>query len=159
MDEIEVRVHIRAAIEQVFDFIANVETHPQYADFCKRVEFTSDRRTGAGATFRQVVHRMGHTHEVRSTIVGWDRPRRIVWVNDTPRGPRSMEISYDLADAPEGVEVVHRVKDLAMRTGEAKREEIEENERELANLKRILEGQAGGRAAGGQGKEPDTGTR
>ena len=139
MGEIEVRVLIRAPIEKVFDFIADVGTHPQYAEFCKKVEFTSDHRLGVGATFRQLVHRLGHTHEVRSTIVGWDRPRRIVWVNDTPRGPRSMEISYELAETPAGVEVVHRVKDLRMETAAAQREEIEENDRELANLKRILE--------------------
>ena len=144
MGEIEVRVNIRAPIQEVFDFIANVQTHPQYADFCKRVEFTSERRAGVGATFRQVVHRLGHTHEVHSTIVAWDPPRRIVWVNDTPRGPRSMEISYDLSATPAGVEVVHRVKDLRVETAGAKREEIEENERELANLKRILEQGPGG---------------
>lgn len=143
MGEIEVRVVIGAPVDQVFGFIANLETHPQYAEFCKTVEYTSPQREGVGATFRQVVHRMGHTHEVRSTIVRWDPPRRIVWVNDTPRGPRSMEISYDLAETPAGVEVVHRVKDLLLETAESKQEEIEENERELANLKRILEGRAG----------------
>ncbi len=140
MGEIEVRVVIQAPVDQVFGFIADLETHPRYAEFCKKVEYTSDRREGEGATFRQVVHRMGHTHEVRSTIVRWEPPRRIVWVNDTPRGPRSMEISYELAEGPTGVEVVHRVKDLLMETAESQREEIEENERELANLKRILEG-------------------
>ncbi len=144
MGQIEVRVLIRAPIEKVFDFIADVGTHPQYAEFCKEVEFTSDRRAGVGATFRQVVHRMGHTHEVRSTIVRWEPPRRIVWVNDTPRGPRSMEISYELSEGPAGVEVVHRVKDLRMETAAAQREEIEENERELANLKRLLEQGPGG---------------
>jgi hypothetical protein len=50
-----------------------------------------------------------------------------------------MQISYDLAEGPDGVEVVHRVRDLHMETHEAQREEIAENERELANLKRILE--------------------
>ena len=148
MGEIEVRVNIHAPIEEVFGFIADVQTHPQYAEFCKQVRFTSDRREGVGATFRQLVHRMGRTHEVQSTIVRWEAPRHITWVNDTPRGPRSMEISYDLRETAEGVEVVHRVKDLAMDTGEAKRDEIEENERELANLKRILER---GAAAAGRG--------
>lgn len=140
MGEIEVRVKIRAPIEKVFGFIANVETHPRYADFCKQAVFTSERREGVGATFRQTVHRGGKTYDVHSTFVRWEPPHNVTWVNDTPRGPRSMEISYDLSETPEGVEVVHRVKDLAMETGEAKREEIEENERELANLKRILEG-------------------
>jgi uncharacterized protein YndB with AHSA1/START domain len=139
MGEIDVRIVIQAPIEKVFRFIADLKTHPQYADFCKRIEYTSPERARVGATFRQVVHRMGHTHEVRSTVVQWEPPRRIVWVNDTPRGPRSMEISYDLAETPAGVEVVHRVRDLAMESSAAKREEIEENERELANLKRILE--------------------
>ncbi len=139
MGEIEVRVVIQAPADTVFGFIADLETHPRYAEFCKKVEYTSNQREGVGATFRQVVHRMGHTHEVRSTIVRWEPPRRIVWVNDTPRGPRSMEISYELSEGPAGVEVVHRVKDLLMETAESQREEIEENERELANLKRLLE--------------------
>jgi uncharacterized protein YndB with AHSA1/START domain len=139
MGEIEVRVKIRAPIEKVFGFIANVETHPQYADFCKQVVFTSDRREGVGATFRQTVHRGGKTHDVYSTFVRWEPPHNVTWVNDTPSGPRSMQISYDLAEGPEGVEVVHRVRDLHMETREAQREEIEENERELANLKRLLE--------------------
>ena len=139
MGEIEVRVTIRAPIQKVFGFIANVATHPQYADFCKQVVFASERREGVGATFRQTVHRGGRTYDVHSTFVRWEPPRNVAWVNDTPRGPRSMQISYDLAEGPEGVEVVHRVKDLAMETAAAKQEEIEENERELANLKRLLE--------------------
>ncbi len=140
MGEIEVRVNIRAPIEQVFDFIANVETHPRYADFCKQVVFTSERRAGVGAAFRQTVHRGGRTYDVYSTFVRWEPPHNVTWVNDTPRGPRCMQISYDLAEGPDGVEVVHRVRDLAMEASQAKQEEIEENERELANLKRILEG-------------------
>lgn len=139
MGEIEVRVTIRAPIEKVFGFIANVETHPQYAEFCKQVQFTSERREGPGATFRQTVHRGGRTHDVHSTFIRWEPPHHVTWVNDTPRGPRSMQISYDLAEGPGGVQVVHRVKDLAMETAAARQEEIEENERELANLKRILE--------------------
>ncbi len=75
----------------------------------------------------------------------WRRepPHPIAGVNDASRGPASMEISYALTEGPAGVEAVHRVKDLAMESAEAKREEIEESERELANLKRILEGTSG----------------
>jgi len=131
---------IKVPVDRVFNFIANLETHPQIAGFCQSVKYTSEKREGVGATFHQVYK---NGAECDSEIVVWEPPTKIIWQNFYGGSKKpDQTVTYIFEQEGGTTHVLHTVermdeeadKDLALhRRGTA------ENVEEMANLKRILE--------------------
>ena len=129
---------MKAPVEKVFSFVGNVETHPQFAQFCRAVKMTSAIRNAVGTTFHQV-HVKGH--ECDSEIVVWEPPRKIVWHNYTDRSrPPAQVITYYFEQEGDITHVLHTVENPLYENQTLHRGGMEENFRELANLKAIMEG-------------------
>ncbi|MBI3089321.1 MAG: SRPBCC family protein [Candidatus Tectomicrobia bacterium] len=140
MGEIEVRQRITAPALDVFNFIADVTTHPRYAEFCKRIEITSAQRHGVGVTFTQLTdHGDGGLYEVRSRIARWEPGTHVSWVNTDAHGTPQVEVIYDLVQHGGEVEVIHRVIGPMLDDEALRQRSYDDNVVELANLKRLLE--------------------
>ena len=59
MAEMKLQVEIEAPIKKVFNYIADVSTHPQYATFVASIKFLTTKRIGVGVKFVQVHHGVG----------------------------------------------------------------------------------------------------
>lgn len=137
MPPVVVLQEIRAPVEKVFSFVGHVETHPSFAHFCREVKITSDVRNAAGTKFHQVYT---DGHECDSEIVVWEPHRKIVWHNyagDTPT-PAQI-IRYYFEQAGDVAHVLHVVENEVYENQTLHRRGTEENIRELANLKRLME--------------------
>ena len=141
MGEIEVRQRIKAPALDVFNFIADVTTHPRYAHFCKRIEITSEQRSGVGVTFtQQTDHGDGRLHEVHSRIARWEPGRHVSWVNTDRDGKPEVEVFYDLEQDGEYTEVIHRVRGAMLDDESRRQRSYDDNVTELANLQLLMEG-------------------
>ena len=139
MPPVAVIEKIRAQAQEVFSFIGHVETHPQIADFSQSVEIISEQKTGAGMRFHQV-YTNGAEHV--SEIVVWEPNERIVWHNfEGDSTTPVMIISYYFEEEGPYTHVLHTVECDEYENQARHRDGTLRNIRELANLKRILEGE------------------
>ncbi len=136
MGKIQVITYIEREPEVVFDFVADLNTHPQYADVVHRAWITSEQKTGVGTTFKQVQTRGGQTTEGESEVIEWNRPTKITWRS---RHRQDTAVVYEFQRQDKGTQVVHTVVYPQLDDPEKRRESIEENSRELENLKRLVE--------------------
>ncbi len=151
MPPIVVLQQVKAPVEVVFNFVGNVETHPQIAPFCKEVKITSpEGHRGKGTRFHQIFH---DRPECDSEIMFWEPSRKIVWHNfvgvgqgelqaiyNTYRGEKPAQIiTYRFEQEGEFTHVLHTVDNEVYEDQTLHRGGTEENIRELASLKRLLE--------------------
>ncbi len=129
---------VKAPVEAVFDFVGNVQTHPQIAPFCKEVKITSpERHKGKGTRFHQIFH---DKPECDSEIMSWEPSRKIVWHNFVGGGEKPAQIiTYRFEQEGEFTHVLHTVDNEVYEDQTLHRGGTEENIRELASLKRLLE--------------------
>ena len=140
MGEIEVRQRIKAPALDVFNVIADVTTHPTYAHFCKRLEITSEQRSGVGVTFTQHAdHGDGQLHEVYSRIARWEPGEHVSWVNTDAEGQPQVEVFYDLIQDGDYTEVIHRVRGPMLDDEALRQRSFDENVSELHSLQQLIE--------------------
>ncbi|MBI4289583.1 MAG: SRPBCC domain-containing protein [Chloroflexi bacterium] len=135
--EIMVETEIRAPLEKVFAFVCDVDTHPLYAQFVESVKITSPVRCGVGVTFVQRQRRDGSVAEINSEITEVIPLRKIVWLSRGQIGEAL--VSYVFEPALQGTKVIHSVATSLYEDPQQRRKSIEENEQELATLKRLME--------------------
>ena len=138
MPPVAVIEKIRAQAQEVFNFIGHVETHPQIADFSQSVKIISEKKSGVGTRFYQV-YTNGAEHI--SEMMVWEPYKQIVWHNfeDDSKTP-VMIISYYFEEEGPYTHVLHTVECDEYENQAKHRDGTLRNIRELANLKRILEG-------------------
>ncbi len=130
----------RAPIQRDFDFIAHVETHPQIADFCQEVRIVSEAKIGPGLRFHQI-YTNGDEHDSEITV--WEPPAKIAWRNFEAGAAEPIQIvSYYFEQVGDLTHILHTVECAVYENQARHRDGTERNIRELANLKKILEGQA-----------------
>lgn len=129
-------IEIAAPVERVFDYVTDVETHPVYADFVASVEITSSLKQGAGVKFVQV-HK-GDSHRIPSEIVEHVPHEKVVWLTHGRNG--DTVVSYWFRETAKGTKVIHSVASQAFNDEQAYQRSYDNNVRELANLKKVLEG-------------------
>lgn len=138
MPPVVVLQQIKAPVEKVFRFVGDVETHPLFAHFCREVKITSDVWNAVGTRFHQVYT---DGHECDSEIVVWEPYRKIVWHNYLSGKTKPAQIiSYCFEQEGDVTHVLHVVENEAYEDQTLHRRGTEENIRELANLKRLMEG-------------------
>ncbi len=138
MPPVAVIEKIRAQAQEVFGFIGHVETHPQIADFSQSVRIISEKKSGVGTRFHQV-YTSGAEHV--SEIVVWEPNRQIVWHNfEGDSKTPVMIISYHFEEEGPYTHILHTVECDEYENQAKHRDGTLRNIRELANLKRILEG-------------------
>ena len=139
MPPVAVIEKIRAQAQEVFSFIGHVETHPQIADFSQSVKIVSEQKSGVGMRFHQV-YTSGVEHV--SEIVTWEPGRKIVWHNfEGDSTTPVMIISYYFEEEGPFTHILHTVECDEYENQAKHRDGTLRNIRELANLKRILEGE------------------
>ncbi|MCY4385366.1 MAG: hypothetical protein OXE44_19730 [Nitrospinae bacterium] len=138
MPPVAVIEKIQASAEEVFNFIGHVETHPQIADFSQSVKIISEQKSGVGMRFHQV-YTSGIEHV--SEIMVWEPGRKIVWHNfEGDSNTPVMIISYYFEEEGPYTHILHTVECDEYENQAKHRDGTLRNIRELANLKRILEG-------------------
>lgn len=136
MAEGRVEIEIAAPVKKVFDFVANVETHPLYdGDFVESVKITSTKRRGKGVIFKQV--RRGADKDTDSEILEFIPNRKVAWVSRGSSG--DVLVSYWFEGTPIGTRVIHAVSSPLLDDPRRLKLSYEENEKELANLKKMME--------------------
>ncbi len=138
MPPVVVLEQVRASVEKVFEFVGNVETHPQIAPFSKEVRITSpEGHQGEGTCFHQTFH---DRPECSSVITIWEPYSRIVWRNFVGGSSKPAQIiTYRFEQEGDVTHVLHTVDNDAYEDQTLHRAGTEENIRELANLKNLLE--------------------
>ena len=138
MPQVVVLEQVRAPVDQVFEFVGNVETHPQIAPFSKEVTITSPGgHQGAGTRFHQVFH---DRPECDSVITVWEPHSKIVWENYVGGSEKPAQvITYRFEQVGDVTHVLHTVDNEAYEDQTLHRGGTEENIVELANLKNLVE--------------------
>jgi uncharacterized protein YndB with AHSA1/START domain len=77
MTHIAGEVVIDAAVDEVFDMVADERNEPRYNPRIVRVEKVSEGPVGAGARFVAEPKSMGSKGEMTLTILEYDRPNRL----------------------------------------------------------------------------------
>ena len=131
-------VEIKAPAEKVFGFVGNVETHPEFADFCREVKMTTEKSNELGAKFHQFYVNGG---ECDSEIMVWEPFKKIVWHNFQGGNEEPVQIiTYYFEQVGDVTHVLHTVENEAHADQALHRKGMQENVREMANLKRLVEG-------------------
>ena len=137
MAEIRVEIEIAAPVKKVFDFVADVETHTLYAGhFVESVTITSTIRRGKGVTFKQI--HQGSGKQMNSEIVEFIPNKKVAWVATGKTGSDVLA-SYWFEETPIGTRVIHTINSDLFNDPQRRKGAYEGNEKELANLKKILE--------------------
>lgn len=74
----ESQITIKASVEKVFDYVADIARHPEWASNPLEVRKTSAGPPGVGATFSSTGKFMG-THKDEVTIAEYSPPTRLVF--------------------------------------------------------------------------------
>ncbi len=136
MAEVRVEIEIAAPIKKVFDFVADVETHPFYAGhFVSSVRMTSTKRQGIGVTFQQVHKGSGLVRD--SEIIEFVQNEKITWISRGSSGETL--VNYWFRETPKGTKLIHAASSPAFDDPIRRRSVYEDNEKELANLKKMME--------------------
>lgn len=75
----EVEIVIRRPVEEVFDYMADFATDPEWRSGVVAMRPTSPHRRGLGATHVEVRRLFGRTMESPAEVIGYDAPRCIVF--------------------------------------------------------------------------------
>ncbi len=135
MAEMKLQVEIEAPIKKVFNYIADVSTHPQYATFVASIKFLTTQRIGAGVKFVQKHHGIGT--ENPTEITEYKPPTRVAWI--TQEQPYAVDVGYDLTETPVGTIVVHTIRSKNFDDKKVFDKTYKNNRLELDNLKKEME--------------------
>lgn len=72
----ENRIDINAPADKVFEYVADLTRHPEWAKYPLTIAKTSEGPVGAGSTFQSEGKQFG-THKDSVRIVEYDPPRRV----------------------------------------------------------------------------------
>lgn len=73
MIKVEASAHINRPLEEVFEFVTDLSTHPKWRHGISS-EWTSDGPVGVGSTARSVNKMLGREMESIGEITAWDPP-------------------------------------------------------------------------------------
>ena len=136
MADVRLEIEIAAPIKKVFDFVADVETHPLYAGhFVRSVRITSTKRKGIGVTFQQVQKKSGLVRD--SEIIEFIQNERVTWITRGSSGETL--VNYWFKETPTGTKVIHAASSPAFDDPIRRASVYEDNEKELANMKKMME--------------------
>jgi len=135
MAEIRVETKIKATVREVFDYVADVETHPLYADFVTVVKITSAIRNGKGVTFYQV--HQGSDEKIASEILEFIPAKHIYWITHEKGG--DVFVKYWFEETDGFTKVLHTIDSTQFDDPVVNKHVYDNNARELANLKKIME--------------------
>ena len=136
MAEVRLEIEIAAPIKKVFDFVADVETHPLYAGhFVSSVRITSTKRQGAGVTFQQIQKKSGLVRD--SEIIEFIQNEKVTWVSRGSSGETL--VNYWFKETPAGTKVIHAASSPAFDDPVRRTSVYEDNAQELANMKKMME--------------------
>lgn len=144
LGEFSVSVEIDAPVDRVFDYVADIHTHPEYADFVERVDVVSGTERGEDVVFEQV-HR-GSDETIKTEFVSYQPNEHAGWVTHKSAG--DLRINYWFEPTESGTAVYHagiqRLADDSPQSFNAALdtlwERYENNVVEMGNLKSILKG-------------------
>jgi hypothetical protein len=100
--EFRVETVIEATVDRVFEYVADVRTHTEYADFVESLEITSDHTVGEGVTFVQT--HTGSPEPLESEVEVYDPTDSVGWVVKTPAGDRHVRYWFEPVDSGTGLE-------------------------------------------------------
>jgi uncharacterized membrane protein len=103
MIKIENSVEIDRPIEEVFDFVTNIENLPQWAGPVQEAQQTSEGPLGVGTTQSQVAQFLGRKVETSQEVTEYEPNTR--FSTKSTSGPLPMEIHYVLEPSGEGTRV------------------------------------------------------
>ncbi len=103
MIKVENSVVINRPVDEVFEFVSNIENLPQWAGPVLEAKQTSDGPVGVGATQTQVAQFLGRKIETSHEVTEYEPNKKLS--TKTTSGPLPMEVSYILEPAAGGTKV------------------------------------------------------
>ena len=100
------RIRIERPVEDVFDFVVDLEHEPDWNPDASNAVRTSPGEIGLGTVWEQDFRRAGH---VVSTIDGWERPRSVSFHAASDAAEARVRFEFLPADE-QGTEVACRVE-------------------------------------------------
>src|SRR3990172_7393741 len=102
--------YVEAPPEAVFDYVADVKRHPEWAHERIEIQMEPGPERGRGARFSYVVHFMGKT-EGKGSVVAEDRPRRFAYECEDKDGRNRWQ--FDLRPQGSGTMLTHSFERLS----------------------------------------------
>ena len=106
MTEVEIRIAIARAPEEVFAFISDFEKNALWQDGVSKAWITSEGPLGVGSTYTQLSRFLGRDIEFHFVVTGFEAGRRVEF--RTTSGTFPVEIVREVQPAAEG-SLVHAV--------------------------------------------------
>jgi uncharacterized membrane protein len=103
MIKVENSVVINRPVDEVFEFVSNIENLPQWAGPVLEAKQTSDGPIGVGTTQTQVAQFLGRRIETSHEVTEYEPNKKLS--TKTTSGPLPMEVHYILEPAEEGTRV------------------------------------------------------
>ena len=141
--EFQVSIEIDAPIERVFEYVADIRTHPEYADFVESVEILSETEIGEDVVFVQTHE--GSTERIETEFQVYEPADSVGWVTRKEAGDIHIRYWFEPVDGGTrvthaGIAPLHTESAAAFESDRVElRERHENNVTEMANLRTILE--------------------
>jgi uncharacterized membrane protein len=103
MIKVENSVVINRPVDEVFEFVSNIENLPQWAGPVLEAKQTSDGPIGVGTTQTQVAKFLGRRIETSQEVTEYEPNKKLS--TKTTSGPLPMDIHYVLEPSGEGTRV------------------------------------------------------
>jgi hypothetical protein len=99
--EFRVSTEISAPVKRVFDYVADIKTHEEYADFVDSVKITSESTVGEDVTFVQ--KHEGSTEVLKSEFELYEPHDCVGWVVRRQTGDLHIRYWFDSLDSETGI--------------------------------------------------------
>ena len=143
MARIEASIVINRPIEDLFEYMADVARNTEWKEGILEAKQTSPGPAAVGATYTYVVQAMGRKIETDGEITEFQAPTRFAW--KSTKSPFPMTGGHTLEPANGGVKVTNFMEVepggfFKLAEGIMAKQQKSQMERELANLKAMMEG-------------------
>lgn len=160
MATIEFQTQIKAAPEEVFAYLSDLEKHPEWSH-CMEIEKTSEGQVGVGASYRSKGKNFGITANETVEVTEHQPNERFAWRTTGAMGMK-FGWSFELAPQEGGTLLIERFEPpsglmgsfISLTAGSSTRKAMQEG---LGRIKEKLEGATGESSV--QGQQESSGER
>ncbi len=143
MATLEAKITINCPIEEIFEFVTDVNNAAKWQSGIIEAKSTSNGATGVGSTYQYIVQVMGRKIETEGEVTAYEPHSRYAWKSTKGPFPLSGGTVFDATT--EGVRVTDTVVAepggfFKLAEGLLMKQQQSQMEEDLANLKQLMEG-------------------
>jgi len=142
MATLEAKITIKKPIEEIFNFVTDVNNAAKWQSGIIEAKATSNGTTGVGTTYQYITQVMGRKIETEGEVTAYERNSRYAW--KSTKGPFPISGNMSFEKTADGVRVTDTVKVepggfFKLAEPLMVKQQSSQMEEDLAKLKELLE--------------------